>query len=83
MRMNERAMQNWGLESVWKSKQEAQPGTALPATFPFLSDLADAGYTTREDLDGADEYELKRIALLDAYSAQAVLYAYAHLPPLP
>lgn len=83
MRMNERAMGNGQLEAVWKSKQEAQPGTALPAKFPFLIDLAAGGYTTREDLDGADEYELKAIAKLDALSAQAVLYAFAHLPPLP
>lgn len=83
MRMNERAMQNGQLEAVWKYKQEAQPGTALPATFPFLADLALSGYTTREDLNGADEYELKRIALLDSIAAQTVLYAFAHLPPLP
>lgn len=76
-------MSNGQLEAVWKYKQEAQPGNALPATFPFLTELAAGGYTTREDLDGADEYELKAIAKLDSLSAQAVLSAYAHLPPLP
>jgi len=54
----------WALQTfdntagVWRAKQEAVPGVALAATFPYLSKLAECGYTTEEDLDGADEAEL-------------------------
>ena len=43
---------------MWRAKQEAQPGTALPADFPYLSRLAAEGYTTVHDLDGADVEEM-------------------------
>ena len=43
---------------MWRGKQQAQPGSALPATFPVLEKLSCAGYTTVEDIDGADECEL-------------------------
>lgn len=46
------------MAGAWRSKQEAEPGTALPSTFPFLSRLATECYETEEDLDGADECEL-------------------------
>lgn len=82
-RMNARVLGNGQLESVWRAKQEAQPGNALPSTFPFLTALTTGGYTTREDLDGADLYELQAIALLAKRDAQVVLDAYAALPPLP
>lgn len=68
---------------VWRAKQEAQPGTPLPITFPFLLDLACGGYTTREDLDGADCFELVQIARLHKGDAQIVLTAFAALPPIP
>ena len=45
-------------EMVFQAKQDAEPGTPLAATFPHLTQLATAGYTTTEDLDGADEDEL-------------------------
>jgi len=83
MRMNERRLGNGQLESVWRYKQEAQPGNGLPSTFPFLTTLSDAGYTTREDLDGADLYELYAIAGLGQRDAQVVLDAFAALPLLP
>lgn len=83
MRMNARAFGDGEIEGVWRSKQEAQPGTALPSNFPFLSTLDVGGYTTQEDLTGADTYELQRIALLGTRDAQAVLDALALLPPLP
>jgi hypothetical protein len=68
-----------GLWNVWKQAQEAQPGTALSAGFPSLSALAEAGYTTIEDLDGADAAELKDNCGLSARDAQAVLTALAPL----
>lgn len=48
---------------VWQAKQEAQPGTELAADFPARADLAALGYTTAEDLDGADQDELVRAGL--------------------
>lgn len=55
-------------------KQEAEPGVALPADFPFLSKIsaANVGYTTIEDLDGADEDELTAVGLTPR-EARAVL----------
>lgn len=52
-----------GDEQVWQAKQEAQPGTALATTFPFRAALSACGYTTVEDLDGADVNELVRAGL--------------------
>lgn len=82
-RMNARVQSNGQLESVWRAKQEAQPGTPLPLTFPFLAKLEIGGYTTQQDLLGADEDELMQIAELNQRDAQAVLAAFALLPPLP
>jgi hypothetical protein len=47
-----------GIEAVFRAKQEAIPATALPADFPFLGRLAAVGYTTIDDLHGADGEEL-------------------------
>jgi hypothetical protein len=47
------------LESVWRAKQEAEPGTALPTDFPYLERLTTFGYTTLSDLDGCDACELE------------------------
>lgn len=47
------------LELAWAAKQEAQPGTALPTSFPYRTALAALGYTTTEDLTGADATELQ------------------------
>lgn len=68
------------LAQVWRSKQEAQPGTVLPADFPSLSKLQLKGYTTQEDIDGADEAELAS-AGLKTNEARAVLAALATLSP--
>jgi hypothetical protein len=57
-RMNARARQDKELESVWRAKQEAQPGTAIPASVPYHPELAMGGYEALEDLDGADSCEL-------------------------
>lgn len=61
-------------ERVWQAKQEAEPGVVLPAGFPLKTELAAAGYTTVEDLDGADEGELVKINLTSR-QARAVLAA--------
>lgn len=45
------------------AKQDALPGTALPADTPALAELTAAHYTKREDLDGADVNELVRQGL--------------------
>jgi hypothetical protein len=79
-RMNARARDEGEMEGVWRAKQEAQPGTPLPVTFPFIAELAFAGYTTLEDLQGADRDELIAIALLSPRDADAVLDAYLRLP---
>lgn len=70
------------LESAFRAKQEAQPGTALPSTFPYLSKLSvyTAGYTTVQDLDGADVDELTR-AGLTIREARIVLAALQPLLP--
>jgi hypothetical protein len=60
---------------VWKAKQQAEPGTALPADFPARAALISAGYSTAEDLDGADAAELRNNAGLRAAEAAAVLTA--------
>ncbi len=46
------------ITTQWHSKQNEEPGTALPSTFPSLAKLATAFYTKVEDLDGADASEL-------------------------
>ena len=68
-----------GNAEVWQAKQEAEPGTALPADFPHLSALQAAGYTTDTDIDGADVAELTRLAGLSSRQGQAVLDALALL----
>lgn len=67
-----------GQDGVWRSKQESEPGVALPATFPFLSTLAPCGYETVEDVDGADVDELRELGL-SRLEAEAVLTALAPL----
>lgn len=47
------------LDAVFKVKQESEPGTVLPSDFPFRAKLESHFYTTIEDLDGADEHELR------------------------
>lgn len=71
---------------AWRGKQEAEPGTALPTTFPAYTKLAAAGYTTKEDLDGAwhDDVwattnELIETASLSQREADAVKAAFALL----
>jgi hypothetical protein len=65
-----------------RTKQEAQPGRALPSDFPFLAKISapSAGYTTIEDLDGANVRELRNIGLTQA-QAIAVLTRLQKLLP--
>jgi hypothetical protein len=83
MRVNARFVGDRELAGVWRAKQEAQPGTLLPATFPFLLQLNAGGYEAREDLAGADIYELIQIARLHRGDAETVLTAFAALPLIP
>ena len=57
---------------IWQGKQEAIPGTALPTDFPHLSVLAEIGYTTTDDLDGADADELRKAGLTPAQAEQVI-----------
>jgi len=71
--------ENDGEEGYWRTKQQAEPGTALPAGFPFLSTLAGCDYSTIEDLDGADSAELVRWVGLNSRQADNVIAALAPL----
>lgn len=62
------------LEGAWQAKQEAEPGAALPATFPYLTELAEHGYTTVQDLDGANVTELGELGF-STLAAEAILAA--------
>lgn len=64
------------LGSSWQAKQEAEPGTPLEDGFPFKADLASVGYTTEEDLDGADQAELERVGF-KANQAKKIIAALA------
>lgn len=66
------------LASVWRAKQAAESGTALPATMTGYATLAAAYYTTQEDLDGADATELQDLGLTQREAA-AVLAELAEL----
>lgn len=60
--------------SVWRHKQESIAGTPLSAGFPSKDELADIGYSTVEDLAGADAKELTKRGLSSAEAA-AILTA--------
>jgi hypothetical protein len=65
-------------DGIWRSKQQAVSGTALPSDFPLLSRLAAADYTTTDDLDGADANELKG----SGFTAREAETIFAALAPL-
>lgn len=46
------------IAQMWMATQAQTAGTPLPSTVPHQALLATAGYTTVEDLDGADADEL-------------------------
>ena len=62
----------------WQAKHLAVSGTSLPVDFPGLATLATAGYTTVEDVNGADLDELK-VAGLDHTTANDALAAIVDL----
>lgn len=78
-RLNADAVGDLAERDVWRGKQEGQPGTPLASTFPFYTRLAAVGYTTKEDLDGADSDELMRSIGLNQRDADAVVAAFAKL----
>lgn len=77
--MDARRLEDFALSAFWQGKQEEQAGTTLPANFPELSALNEAGYTASEDLEGADATELGEYAGLSNRAAEAVLAAHAVL----
>ena len=70
---------DYAIAAVWQGKQEAEAGSALPEAFPSYAALVAAGYTTKEDLEGADACELVSHACLSQQDAEAVLAAFAKL----
>jgi hypothetical protein len=62
------------IADVWRAKQAEVAGTPLPSAVPHQTELATAGYTAVEDLDGADIDELVA-AGLSYRQATAVLAA--------
>lgn len=65
--------ENSPTEPAWQWKQEHEPGTPLPDSFPMRAELAVPGYITYADLNGADEIELRVNCGLSPYQAQTVL----------
>jgi hypothetical protein len=63
------------LAAVWHSKQESETGTSLPADFPSRAALVAQGYSTAEDVHGADANELSRTVALNARQASTVIAA--------
>lgn len=78
-RLFSNAICDLALRDVWRAKQEAEPGTALPSGFPHKAALEAAGYTTVQDIDGADQDELRKYVSLRPYEADAVIAAAAAL----
>jgi hypothetical protein len=67
------------IASLWKSKQFAEPGAALPGGFPSKDKLEPAGYVADTDLIGADECELTKATGISTSQAAAVIAALAAL----
>lgn len=67
------------IRDLWKGKQEAEPGTELPTSFPQRARLAELYYTTDADLVGADADELTSVGF-STRDAAAILAAFAELP---
>lgn len=78
-RLNALFMGEEGLAAVWRYKQESIPGSPLPSDFPFSAELAKRGYTTVEDVWGADSRELQMRAYLPARDAELVVTRIAAL----
>lgn len=72
-------LEEWDLAGFWRWKQERMPGVALSADFPYRARLAEHGYTTLEDVDGADIVELGRVGFTTR-EAETILAAVPALP---
>lgn len=70
-----KALGNSALEIALRARHRALPGTPLPSGFPARAKLVAAGYLATEDLTGADESELQRLAALTRAEARAALAA--------
>jgi hypothetical protein len=77
-RINARVYEGSDNAAVWQAKQEADPGTSLPSDFPLRDELAEIGYSTIEDLDGADVNELQQSGISTG-DAETILAALATL----
>jgi hypothetical protein len=71
-RIEARVYDDTDLDTVWQSKQESISGTPLAESFPNRTALAAIGYTTVEDLDGADEEELVRAGLSQHQATEVI-----------
>lgn len=69
-----------GAASAYRTQQESEPGNPLPAGFILTTQLATAGYTTVDDLDGATVSELCG-AGFSRSEAAAILAAATNLVP--
>lgn len=80
-RAGHRALEPDGvLHLVFQSKQEDQLGEPLPAGFILTAQLAAAGYTTVDDIDGATVSELCGAGFSKSEAA-AILSAAQNLVP--
>lgn len=71
-RLEARLYERSDSDTVWRAKQEAEPGTPIADGFPFKTELAAVGYTATEDLDGADVDELVRAGLTQKQAKQVI-----------
>jgi len=78
-RLSANAQGLYAMGAVWRAKQDDEPGVALPDTFPSRSRLLSIGYSTKEDLVGADVDELVEYVGISQREAEAVLAAFAKL----
>ena len=63
------------LPLVWRAKHGETAGTDLPVGFPGRDQLILAGYSTIEDVDGAEPAELMQYAGLSTSTAIAAVAA--------
>lgn len=52
-----------GLADAWRAKRLAEPGTALPAAFPWRAQALAVGVLAIEDLDGASTRAMEALGL--------------------
>lgn len=77
-RLAARRREDFAMSSVFRAKQEAEAATPLPIDFPSRAPLVAAGYSTVEDINGADIEELL-CAKLTTKQAETVLTELAAL----